>query len=439
MSDSNHPLLLERKSCLLQAEQISRAAKKAHRDTTADEDAKIEDLLARAEQCKESWEAEPQPRQTRQPPLHQGGFGVPTRMPSFGHDGASVANRLFGQQTNTDGFSSFGDWLQCLDSGRFDTRMRAASNEGVDSEGGFLVPSVYQNAYIDAVIEQSVILSRVRKVPMSSDTLNLSGWDGNDHTSNLFGGFVAGWEAELDTLDGQTPKTRRISLHARKLMILTQASNELIADAIGYETMLGQALIQATSWQLDYEILRGSGAGRPLGCINADSTIEITKESSQTAATIWYTNVVKMLSRLHPACYKNAIWVASPTIIPQLMSLDSHESAAALGSGLVGDVPYRPFNESNGTFSLFGRPVEFTEKLPTLGTKGDIMLVDPTAYVLGMRQGIVVEKSVHAGFSSDSSFYRSKMRVDGQPLWAAAMTPRNGDSLSWCVVLATRE
>lgn len=440
MANYEH-LLVERKACILQADQIDKKATRENRSCTVEETDQIDGLLAKAKQLQLEWDESPQPRQTRQePPDNSGFFGGGSTPPRsvLGRDGGSVADRMFGKQFANGGFSSFGDWLQAMDSGLFDTRLQAANKVGVDSEGGFLVPQVYANAYIDAVIESSVLLKRVRKVPMASDTLNLSGWDGNNHSSNLFGGFTAAWEEELSSLSPQTAKTRRVTLNAKKLVILTQASNELVADATMYEDMLGSALVQAMAWQLDYEILRGSGAGRPLGCVDSDSAIEIAKESSQTASTIWFTNVVKMLSRLHPSSYNTSVWIANPTCIPQLMTLDVHESATALGSGLVGDATYNPFRESDGKFTLFGRPVIFTEKLPTLGTKGDIILVDPSQYVLGMRQEIVVEKSAHAGFTTDSSYYRAKLRTDGRPLWQNAMTPKNGDSLSWCVTLAKR-
>jgi hypothetical protein len=293
------------------------------------------------------WERESQPQKTkiRQP---EGNFFHPTSSPfvqptPFGNPGESVADRMFGPKRDTGGFSSFGDWLQTVDSGRFDQRLRAANTIGSDSGGGFLVPEIYQNMFLDAVIERTVIASRCRRFPMVSDKLSLNGFDGNDHSSNLFGGLEAAWEQELPTLTAQNPTARRITFNARKLMILTQASNELVSDAPAYETLLGEALIQSTAWQLDYALLRGDGAGKPLGCTVADSGIEVAAEGSQTASTIWYDNLLKMFSRLHPASYATAIWVCNPSCLPQLFTLDPHESATALGSALVGETAYKPF------------------------------------------------------------------------------------------------
>ena len=451
MSANVDSLLTQRQTALTQATVIVNKARKEGRDLNDEEVETCNKLVksagvleGRIEEIRNglaashNWGNQTQPQLTRNPSL---GIPMQTGNPGggmFRGDGASVADGLFGKKTGCSGFASFGDWLQTLDSGRFDQRMQAANKIGVDSDGGFLVPEVYQNMFIDAVIEKTILASRCRRFPMTSDTLHLNGFDGNDHSSNLFGGLAAAWEQEIPTLSEQSPTTRRTSFHARKLMILTQSSNELISDAAQYETMLGEALVQSTAWQLDYALLRGDGSGKPLGAIASDSKIEVAAEGSQTAATIWYSNILKMFSRLHPASYGSAIWVCNPSCLPELFTLDVHESATALGSALVGDYTYQPFRESDGKFTLFGRPVEVTEKLPVLGTAGDIVLLDPQQYGLGMRQEVIVEKSIHAGFSTDSSYFRSKLRCDGQPLWSKVMTPRAGSTLSWCVTLATR-
>jgi len=430
--------MIEKHGYLAQAHSIVDRSKAEGRELSTEECDRIDDLVREANRCQTEWNEAPQKRQTRDPALEYNGYSSPSPPRGLlGNDGGSVADRLFGQQRQTDGFASFGEWLQCLDSGRFDQRLRAAASEGIDSDGGFLVPSQFANMFLDAAIEETILVKRCLKLPMTSDELKVSGFDGNNHTSTLFGGIIAAWEEELATASPQTPKTRQVAFHAHKLLLLTRASNELLADASSYERMLGRALITATAWKLDYDLFRGTGAGQPLGALSAGSRIEVAKVANQTADTIWFRNLVDMFARLHPNCYKNAIWCINPTCIVPLLTMDVHVDVAGSAS-LVGDTTYTPFRESDGRFTLFGRPVEISEKLPGLGNAGDIVLVDPTQYALAMRQEVVVEKSVHAGFTSDSSYYRCKLRGDGSPLWAEAMTPNAGDSLSWCVTLAER-
>lgn len=76
--------------------------------------------------------------------------------------------------------------------------------------------------------------------------------------------------------------------------------------------------------------------------------------------------------------------------------------------------------------------------MQSLGTSGDIALIDWTQYAIGIGRGIAIARSEHHGFSSDSTYWRAVLRIDGQPLWSTAFTPRTGSTLSWSVKLATR-
>jgi HK97 family phage major capsid protein len=96
------------------------------------------------------------------------------------------------------------------------------------------------------------------------------------------------------------------------------------------------------------------------------------------------------------------------------------------------------FSENNGKYSLLGRPLLLTPNLPSLGNANDIIFVDLTQYAIGIRRDLRLEKSNIPGWTQDLMSYRVLVRFDGQGTWSAAITPRNGDSLSWCVGLAER-
>ena len=95
-------------------------------------------------------------------------------------------------------------------------------------------------------------------------------------------------------------------------------------------------------------------------------------------------------------------------------------------------------NESHGSFSLYGLPVELTAKLPVLGDAGDIILADVSQYAVGMGRGIAIAMSTEHKFQNDQTCWRVIWRGDGQGSWRAPFTPRNVSTLSWCVPLAER-
>ncbi len=77
--------------------------------------------------------------------------------------------------------------------------------------------------------------------------------------------------------------------------------------------------------------------------------------------------------------------------------------------------------------TLFGRPVLAIEQAATLGTQGDIVFADLTnGYILAEKGGIQQDMSVHVQFVYDESVFRFVLRVDGQPVRAAALTPYKG-------------
>ena len=68
-----------------------------------------------------------------------------------------------------------------------------------------------------------------------------------------------------------------------------------------------------------------------------------------------------------------------------------------------------------------------TEKLPALGTNGDLMLVDRSFYVIGDRE-YVLAASPHKNFLMNQIVLRVVSRFDGQPLLDKKVTLQDGTS-----------
>jgi len=267
---------------------------------------------------------------------------------------------------------------------------------------------------------------------MAWRTREIPGFDATDHSGDgLYGGVIAYWGEEGADLTESDPTLRKIKLEALKLYILTATSNELLADGLGLENQLGDAFTKAIGWKFDYAGLQGTGAGQPLGILNADSLISVSKETGQEANTVLYKNIIKMFSRMAPGCRKNANWIANDTTIPQLLQMN-----LAVGTAGV-HVPV--MQQDSGKFYILGKEVLFTEKLPALGSANCIIFADLTQYALGIRQDVTLQKSEHYGFNADKTYFRVILRIDGQPTWESAITPKNGDTQSWAVGLEATE
>ena len=67
------------------------------------------------------------------------------------------------------------------------------------------------------------------------------------------------------------------------------------------------------------------------------------------------------------------------------------------------------------------------------------MLADFSQYVVGLREGMRFDNSIHAHFTTDEVLARLIERHDGQPLWDTALTLQDGTTtVSPFVTLGTR-
>jgi HK97 family phage major capsid protein len=222
-------------------------------------------------------------------------------------------------------------------------------------------------------------------------------------------------------------------LLAKKLTGYTTVANELMDDsAIPLAALITRLFGEALAYFEDEAFINGSGAGDPVGILNADALVTVAKETGQAATTIVAENLDKMYARMWPAGQARAVWLANNDAFPALAAMSR---SVGTGGG-----PVWVTNMADGPpSSIFGRPLIFTEKCQTLGTAGDIFYVDLGYYVIGDRQGLTMTSSAHYLFPNQQTAFMFTQRVDGKPWLDTAITPRYGtNTLSPFVSLATR-
>ena len=128
-----------------------------------------------------------------------------------------------------------------------------------------------------------------------------------------------------------------------------------------------------------------------------------------------------MWSKLLPFSTDKAIWAFSPSVVPQLLQLKDGANRAIFISIDQGAV-------KAPTWSLLGRPAIMTEKLPRSAASGDLVLIDPSLYVIGDRQQIEIAASEHVNFLKNQMTWRVVERVDGQPWLDKPITLQDGTS-----------
>jgi HK97 family phage major capsid protein len=224
-------------------------------------------------------------------------------------------------------------------------------------------------------------------------------------------------------------------LQLKKLAGLVYCTDELVADSVVLEAFLRKAFASEFAFVIDDVILRGTGAGQPLGILASPALCTQAKEGGQAAKTITAANVLAMFSRLLASSVDTAVWYYNVDAFPQIASM-------TIVSGTAGQPCYMPAGGLSGRAyaTLLGLPLIPLEQCATLGQPGDLILMDPARYILATKGGLQVASSIHVRFVADESVIRFIYRLDGQPDLSAEITPYQGTATqSAYIVLAERK
>lgn len=353
-------------------------------------------------------------------------FGGKVVTPMMG--GGNTYRELFGEPArSTAGFRNMGEMINAIKSGDNDALRQLRNMSGsVGTEGGFAVPEIWWSQIWNSGLEKSVALNKCTIFKMTSNVLNIAAWDSEDHSNGPIANVAGSWLGELDTATRVTPKTRLIKFDAHKLGIYVGISSEATEDSAALTKSVAPMMTSSLAFTLDSAILNGSGVARPAGILNCGATIA---HGRATANSLAFADFKNMLGRLLPTSLGRAIWIVSPSAFALLVGLEVITSTGHLA---MSSTP----GAGKLNMELLGHPVRVSEKLPALGSKGDVMLVDFSYYGLGLRSGGRYETTRSANWSQDTQDSRLLLRADGAGLVNSPMTPSGGGStLSPFVVL----
>lgn len=306
--------------------------------------------------------------------------------------------------------------------------------EATGPDGGFAVPIEYAAGIEKEMYETGQVLSLVDAREISGNAISYTVQKETSRADGSRQGGVLGyWVDEGEAPDASKFQLAKIEMKLRKVAALGYLTEELAQDAVALGGELQNAFAEELIFQVENKIFRGSGVGSPLGFLNAPCFVSVAKETSQTAATINTTNLSKMWARLPARSKSKSVWLINGDCETSLDALALPAGTAALQPRFV---DYGPA----GVLRIKGRPVVQVEYCETLGTAGDICLVDMSKYRLIRKAGGVQQSSsIHVRFAQGENTFRATYRVDGQPVPRSAITPFKGTAtLSPFVGLDTR-
>lgn len=308
---------------------------------------------------------------------------------------------------------SFGDFLLAVkrgDTERLNTVYNSSKSmtEANGTDGGWVVPEDYSTSLMQIVAQNSPILAAIERIPVA---VPAGSWPALDQfitptagvgQTALAAGVKGTARKEGGAYTETEPDFTQIKWRVNSIGGYVKATKELAADsAQSLDALLRGLFSVAIQAKEEFYVLRGSGAGEPLGVLNSAAAIGISPDTNSTFA---YADAVEMTSRFKKMTNKS-MWMAHQSILP-----DFAASTWVLGNSIMklGEMGYGP--------------LVLSEHLPQADNSGCVALVDWGAYRLWVRQGLTVDFSEHADFLNGNVVWRFDERLDGQPWLKKAIT-----------------
>lgn len=268
-------------------------------------------------------------------------------------------------------------------------------SEGVDANGGYLVPEEYDSRLIDTLTEENIM----RKL---GHTITTSG----EHKINIAATKpAAAWIDEGGALSFGDATFAQINLDAHKLHVAVKVTEELLYDnAFGLESYIIDQFAKALSNAEEDAFLNGDGKGKPLGIFaeTGGGTVGVTAASATAITADEIINLVYSLKRPYR---KNAKFIMNDQTIAALRKLKDNNGAYL----------WQPSLQAGEVDRLFGYEVYTSPYVPTITAgKPVIAFGDFSYYNIGDRgtRSFAELKELYAG--NGMVGFVAKERVDGK-------------------------
>ena len=197
------------------------------------------------------------------------------------------------------------------------TNFRQVSNilqEGVDADGGYLVPEEYDHRLIDVLNEENIMRKLGHKITTSGE-----------HKINIAATKpAAAWIEEGGALQFTDATFDQILLDAHKLHVAIKVTEELLYDnAFGLENYIIDQFGKALANAEEDAFLNGTGKGQPLGLFAETGGGTLAK----TVATPKPEDVIDLIYALKRPYRKNASFIMNDAAVAAIRSFKDNNGA----------------------------------------------------------------------------------------------------------------
>lgn len=193
-------------------------------------------------------------------------------------------------------------------------RLENVLQEGVDEDGGYLVPEEYDERLIETLKEENIMRTLATSIKTSGD-----------HKINIaMSDPAAAWIEEGGELKFGDSKFAQKLLDAHKLHVAVKITEELLYDnAFDLEEHILKSFGMALSNAEEDAFLNGDGNGKPVGIFDKKDGGNYLKE----VATLKTDDLVDLVHALKRPYRKNAVFILNDKTIASIRKLKDNNGA----------------------------------------------------------------------------------------------------------------
>lgn len=272
--------------------------------------------------------------------------------------------------------------------------VRNALSEGVDSEGGYLVPDEFEHTLVTSLADQNVMRSLAKVIQTTS---------GDRKIPVVSTHGTAGWLDEGKPYTESDEAFSQVTLSAFKLGTFLKISEELLNDAaFDVESYLAAEFARRIGAAEEEAFLVGDGKGKPTGIFATGGEAGIT---TAKPTDISADELIDLHYSLRAPYRKNAVWLMNDSTVKTVRKLKDTQ----------GQYLWQPALTAGAPDLILGKPVHTSVFAPEIkaGAK-TVAFGDLGYYWIADRQGRSFKRLNELFATTGQVGFLASQRVDGK-------------------------
>ena len=281
--------------------------------------------------------------------------------------------------------------------------VRNALQEGVDSEGGYLVPDEFERTLVQSLTEDTIVRQHATVITTDS---------GSRKIPIVTEKGTASWVEEEGLIPDGDDVFGQEQIDAHKVGTIIKVSEELLNDsAFDLESYFTAEFSRRVGDKEEEAFFTGNGVKKPLGVLADEGGAEIGVTTA-SATAITADDIIDLFYSLKAPYRKNAIWVLNDSTVAAVRKLKDEN----------GQYMWQPALHEGGHETLLGKKIYTSPFMPELkaGQK-PILFGNFTYYWIGDRTGITFKRLNERYADTGQVGFLATKRLDGKLILSEAV------------------